>query len=201
VSYLDVGLKLEVEPTIHAGNDVLIRLALEVSNIVNSQTTKNGTTTYTIGTRGASTTLRLRDGENQILAGLISNEERNSGNSIPGLGDLPIAGRLFGSRRDDVTKSEIVLSITPKIVRRVARPSAERMEFDTGTEGWSRPRPALATPSADPAATRGVITSPVANPNAAGSLMGGFGTIQLPVPRAPENPEPGGASESPNAER
>ena len=201
VSYLDVGLKLEVEPTIHAGNDVLIRLALEVSNIVNSQTTKNGTTTYTIGTRGASTTLRLRDGENQILAGLISNEERNSGNSIPGLGDLPIAGRLFGSRRDDVTKSEIVLSITPKIVRRVARPSAERMEFDTGTEGWSRPRPALATPSVDPAATRGVTTAPVANPNAAGSLMGGFGAIELPVPRAPQNPEPGGASESPNAER
>jgi general secretion pathway protein D len=95
VNYLDVGLKLEVEPTIHAGNDVLIRLGLEVSNIINSQVTKNGTTTYTIGTRGASTTLRLRDGENQMLAGLISDEERNSGNSIPGLADLPVAGRLF----------------------------------------------------------------------------------------------------------
>ncbi|NBW46186.1 MAG: hypothetical protein EBR45_11620, partial [Betaproteobacteria bacterium] len=70
-----------------------------------------------------------------------------------------------------------------------------------GTEGWSRPRPALATPGVDPAATRGVTTAPVANPNAAGSLMGGFGAIELPVPRAPQNPEPGGASEAPNAER
>ena len=201
VSYLDVGLKLEVEPTIHAGSDVLIRLALEVSNIVNSQTTKNGTTTYTIGTRGASTTLRLRDGENQILAGLISNEERNSGSSIPGLGDLPIAGRLFGSKRDDVTKSEIVLSITPKIVRRVARANAERMEFETGTEGWARPRPALAAPGVDAGAARGVSTAPVANPNAPASLMGSFGAIELPVPRASQNPEPTGALEAPATER
>jgi len=141
VSYLEVGLKLEVEPTIHVGNDVMIRMALEVSNIVNQQTTKSGTTTYTIGTRGASTTLRLRDGENQMLAGLINDEERASGNRIPGLGDLPIAGRLFGSNSSEAVKSEIVLSITPRIVRRATRPSADRLEFESGTEGWARPRP------------------------------------------------------------
>jgi len=141
VSYLEVGLKLEVEPTIHVGNDVMIRMALEVSNIVNQQTTKSGTTTYTIGTRGASTTLRLRDGENQMLAGLINDEERASGNRIPGLGDLPIAGRLFGSNSSEAVKSEIVLSITPRIVRRATRPPADRLEFESGTEGWARPRP------------------------------------------------------------
>jgi len=141
VSYLEVGLKLEVEPTVHMGNDVLIRMALEVSNIVNQQTTKSGTTTYTIGTRGASTTLRLRDGENQMLAGLISDEERASGNRVPGLGDLPLAGRLFGSSSTDASKSEIVLSITPRIVRKPARPVADQLEFESGTEGWARPRP------------------------------------------------------------
>ena len=141
VSYLEVGLKLDVEPTIHMGNDVLIRMALEVSNIVSEQTTKSGTTTFTIGTRGATTTLRLRDGENQMLAGLISDEERASGSRVPGLGDLPIAGRLFGTNKNEATKSEIVLSITPRIVRKPLRPGADRLEFETGTEGWDRPRP------------------------------------------------------------
>jgi len=203
VNYLDVGLKLEVEPTIHAGNDVLIRLGLEVSNIINSQVTKNGTTTYTIGTRGASTTLRLRDGENQMLAGLISDEERNSGNSIPGLADLPIAGRLFGSKRDDVSKSEIVLSITPKIVRRIARPTAERMEFETGTEGWQRPRPESIPISTEPAGSRGATTSSIVSPKTPGSMPGGFGVIELPAPRQPLNtaPEPTGGAEQTNSDR
>lgn len=134
VNYVDVGLKLEVEPVISIDGEVTIKVSLEVSNIVEQITTKAGSVAYRIGTRTAQTVLQLRDGENQVLAGLINNEERSSGNKIPGLGDLPLAGRLFGSQTDNTNRTEIVLSITPRILRNITRPDAEAMEFDSGTD-------------------------------------------------------------------
>jgi len=141
VSYLDVGLKLDVEPVIYRGNDIVIKIALEVSNLVDTKVTKAGGVAYTLGTRNANTTLRLRDGENQILAGLINDEDRKSANKLPGLGDLPAVGRLFGSGVDDGKKSEIMLSITPRLIRNVYRPDAGMLEFSSGTEGSLRERP------------------------------------------------------------
>jgi general secretion pathway protein D len=134
VNYVDVGLKLDVEPTIYVDSEVGIKISLEVSNIISQLQTKSGSIAYQIGTRTAQTVLRLKDGENQILAGLISNEERSTGNKIPGLGDIPIAGRLFGNQADDGSRTEIVLSITPRILRNIQRPDAATMEFDAGTE-------------------------------------------------------------------
>ena len=134
VSYVDVGLKLDVEPTIYVDSEVGIKISLEVSNIISQLQTKSGSIAYQIGTRTAQTVLRLKDGENQILAGLISNEERSTGNKIPGLGDIPIAGRLFGNQADDGSRTEIVLSITPRILRNIQRLDAATMEFDAGTE-------------------------------------------------------------------
>src|SRR6185437_7580819 len=72
VQYLDVGLTLEVQPVIHQDSDVAIKLNLEVSSLLKQVTTSSGTIAYQIGTRDASTLLRLKDGETQILAGLIS---------------------------------------------------------------------------------------------------------------------------------
>ena len=141
VTYLDVGLTLNVEPTIYLNNEIAIRIALQVSNLVGSQTTKSGTTAYRIGTREASTMLQLKDGENQVLAGLINNEDRSSGSKVPGFGSLPILGRLFGSVRDENDKTEIVLSITPHLVRNIQRPSAAASEFSAGTETSFRRRP------------------------------------------------------------
>jgi general secretion pathway protein D len=134
VTYVDVGLKLDVEPTIFVDSEVGIKISLEVSNIIGQLKTNSGSIAYQIGTRTAQTVLRLKDGENQILAGLISNEERSTGNRIPGLGDIPIASRLFGNQADDGSKTEIVLSITPRILRNVQRLDAATMEFDAGTE-------------------------------------------------------------------
>jgi general secretion pathway protein D len=147
VTYVDVGLTLNVEPTIYLNNEVAIRVQLEVSNLTNTITTKNGGTAYQIGTRQASTLLQLKDGENQVLAGLINSEERGTANRIPGAGDLPIIGRLFGSQRDDNQKTEIVLSITPHLIRNVQRPEASSSEFSAGTEASFRRRPDL-TPRA-----------------------------------------------------
>ena len=139
VQYIDVGLKLEVQPTIYLDNEVAIRISLEVSNIVNQVQTKSGTLAYQIGTRNATTVLRLKDGENQVLAGLISDEERSSGSKVPGLGDLPIIGRLFGTKREEGQKTELVLSITPRLVRNNKRPTIEQTEFSIGPETSLRP--------------------------------------------------------------
>jgi general secretion pathway protein D len=134
ITYIDVGLKLDIEPTIYLDNEVAIKVTLEVSNIVNKIETKSGTLAYQIGTRTATSVLRLKDGENQLLAGLISDEDRRTANKLPFLGDIPILGRLFGSHNDEGIKTEIVLSITPRIIRNIKRPEAHLSEFDGGTE-------------------------------------------------------------------
>jgi general secretion pathway protein D len=169
VSYVDVGLTLNAEPTIYLNNEVAIRVQLEVSNLVNTITTKSGTTAYQIGTRQAQTMLQLKDGENQVLAGLINSEERGTGNKLPGLGDLPVLNRLFGSQTDDNQKTEIVLSITPHLIRNLQRPEAASAEFSAGTEANFRRRP-------DTAARL---------------------PAQLPRPGAPALPAPGQASAQP----
>jgi len=78
INYLDVGLKLEVEPQVFLEDDVGIKVALEVSNIAQQIRSASGTVAYQVGTRNAATTLRLKDGETQVLAGLINSEDRRS---------------------------------------------------------------------------------------------------------------------------
>lgn len=135
INYVDVGLTLNVEPTIYLDNDVAIKVQLEVSNIVSQLKTQSGSVAYQIGTRTANTVLRLKDGETQVLAGLINDEDRRSGNKVPGLGELPLVGRLFGSGTDDNQKTELVLSITPHLIRNIQRPDAVAAEFNSGTDG------------------------------------------------------------------
>jgi general secretion pathway protein D len=141
VQYLEVGLTLEVEPTVHRDGDVAIKLQLEVSSILNQVTTPSGTVAYQIGTRNANTLLQLKDGETQILAGLIQDSDQRTSNRIPGLGDMPLLGRLFGTNKTDREKSEIVLAVTPRIIRAQRRPSSETTEFWYGTETGARSAP------------------------------------------------------------
>lgn len=184
ISYLDVGLKLEVEPVVYLDDDVGIKLGLEVSNITNTiQSASGDTLTYQIGTRTANTTLRAHDGETQVLAGLISDQDRRNANSVPGLGDLPVLGRLFSSTSDNRAKSEIVLLITPHIVRNLTRPDPRDLEFSAGTEPAAPESPfgMIGTPR------RPVITIPrPAQPESAkpapppGNTMAPFGGMSAP---------------------
>jgi len=147
VQYLDVGLKLEVEPDIHLDNEVVIKVGLDVSTISKEvPNAQSGTLAYEVGTRNASTVLRLKDGETQILAGLINDEDRNSASKVPGLGQMPVLGHLFSSHKGDGRKTEIVLSITPRIVGVSRLPDAREMEFWAGTEGSLRSNPLLLRP-------------------------------------------------------
>ncbi|NMF96824.1 general secretion pathway protein GspD [Aromatoleum toluolicum] len=134
VSYLDVGLKLEVEPSVYRDDEVGIKLSLEVSSIVKEVPGPSSSLAYQVGSRSASTSLRLRNGETQVLAGLINDEERSSAQRLPGLGNLPMVGRLFSAQRDSNNKSEIALLITPRIVRNVLPPVALLAEMPAGTE-------------------------------------------------------------------
>lgn len=141
IQYLDVGLKLEVEPDIHLRDEIGLKLGLEVSSLVSSVKTNNGSQAYQIGTRNFSSALRLKDGETQVLAGLISDEERSAGNRIPVLGEFPLLGRLFGSQNDSRQKTEIVLSITPHLIRNIERQGPAAESFWSGTEVTLRDRP------------------------------------------------------------
>ena len=134
VSYLDVGLKLDVEPTVHLDDDVDIKIGLEVSSVVKEVTGPANSLAYQVGTRSAATVLRLKDGETQVLAGLINDEERSSANRVPGLGDLPLVGRLFSNQRDSHNKTEIVLLVTPRVVRNIARSPLAAPTLPAGTD-------------------------------------------------------------------
>jgi general secretion pathway protein D len=189
VTYLDVGLKLDVEPLIHLEDDVDIKMTLEVSSVVREVQGPQSSLAYQIGTRSTATALRLKDGETQILAGLISDEERSSASRLPGLGDLPIIGKLFSSERNSTNKTEIVLLITPRIVRNLNRPAHIMPALAAGTEA------AVGAPSL---AVR--KTGKDQGMRLSSSGGGGAAAAAAPIarPLVPEPPEPGPGDEPSN---
>ena len=152
VQYIDVGLKLEAEPTISSSGDVSIKINLNVGSLgksISSATNQGSSnaavsSAYIISTRMASTQLRLHDGETQILAGLIDDQDRKNADKIPGLADFPILGRLFSSNKDEKSKTEIILLITPRIIKEHTSPEPGQNEFWIGIDGDSYKR--LPTP-------------------------------------------------------
>jgi general secretion pathway protein D len=196
VQYQDVGLKLEFEPQVYSDKEVGIRISLEVSSIVKEIPGPNGSLAYQIGTRNAQTVLRLRDGETQILGGLISAEDRNTSARVPGLGHLPMVGKLFGNNSGNDKKTEIVLSITPRILRPPAILDASVRSIFSGTESSVRERALQLDPvgSARGQASSSAAPPPVAGPARApvGGAVGGGAT-------GGGNAAPAAASGSPGA--
>lgn len=164
VQYIDAGLKLEVEPTVSSSEDVSIKVNLNVNSIgdkVVASTGGNESVAFRVGTRSTSTQLRLHDGETQILAGLIDDQDRKNMSGIPGLSKLPLLGRLFSSQTDDKVKTEIVLSVTPHIIRPRASPQSHESEIWVGPEGRAGKR------SASPRFEKGASPFTVPKPPAA----------------------------------
>ncbi len=186
VNYLDVGLKLEVEPQVMLDDDVVIKLSLEVSSASQS---KVNTSFYDVGTRTTSTVLTIRDGETQVLAGLIRDDERQSANRLPGLGDLPLVGRLFSNVHKEQGQTEIILAITPRVLRNLVRPEAALAEYNVGPESGSRgvaaaasasgtvPRPSIPPPPASVMSTPSIIGTSSPAPSS-GNLSFGVGVGQ-----------------------
>ncbi len=133
VSFIDVGLKLDVEPIISLNDEVSIKVALEVSTVTETIELTGGSQVPKVGTRTAETLLSLKDGETQVLAGLIRDEDKRSLAGIPGLVDLPVLGKILSGQGLERNKTEIVLLITPRIVRNIAQPTKIESEFHFGT--------------------------------------------------------------------
>ncbi len=132
--YKDVGIKLNIEPTIHLNNTVTLKMGLEISNLGDAIDFGNGQKQYKFGTRNTDTVVNLRDGESVIIGGLIKDEERKSHVRVPILGDIPILGKLFSSSDDGTIKTDILMSITPNIVRAMELPDKDSQNFWSGTE-------------------------------------------------------------------
>lgn len=161
VNYIEVGIKLDVEPTILLRDEVSIKVGLEVSNQTDRMTTSSGTVTYTIGTRNASTILRLKDGETQILAGLLRDDEQKVSNRVPGLSKLPLIGKLFSDRNNDHSKKEIALLITPRIINNLTPENAVYTAFPAGIDRTpSRPGRVDASPMAVQSAPAAPVKTP-----------------------------------------
>lgn len=185
VQYLDVGLKLEVEPDIHLDNEVVIKVGLDVSSIIKEvPNEQSGTLAYEVGTRNAATVLRLHDGETQILAGLISDEDRKIASKVPGLGQIPVLGRLFSSHKKDGSKTEIVLSITPHIVGSARLQDAREVEYWSGTEASLRSAPIGMQPLGKVALTSTGAATPVPRTRTAGPTR----REVIPQPQTPAAP-------------
>lgn len=132
-TYTDIGIRLNVEPTIHLDNSATVKLALEVSSLGENLGT-DADPAFRVGTRNADSSMLLRDGETAILGGLIRDEERNSKVKIPGLGDIPIIGSLFTSYDTSDGRTDVLLTITPRIVRSWDLPDKFQQQFHSGTD-------------------------------------------------------------------
>jgi hypothetical protein len=115
-NYRDVGIKVAIEPRVHHNREITLKLTVEVSNLGNPVTFA-GQSQPTFTTRTIESTIRLKDGETNFLAGLIQTSKAESQTKTPFLGDLPFIGRLFTNEKRDERRTDLVLTMTPHIIR------------------------------------------------------------------------------------
>lgn len=146
-NYEEIGVNIDITPRIHHNDEVSLALEVEISNI--SGTGYGNLPQF--GSRSIITMIRLRDGETNILAGLIRDDQRETLGGIPGLSSIPILGRLFGRTRTDTQETDIILTLKPHIIRGLALEEDDLRPFRVGanTAAGAAPR-AGAVPSNPP---------------------------------------------------
>ncbi|HKH73954.1 MAG TPA: secretin N-terminal domain-containing protein [Vicinamibacterales bacterium] len=130
-NYENIGVNIDITPRTHHDDEVSLALKLEVSSI--SGAGFGGLPTF--GNRYVSTVIRLHDGETNLLAGLIRDDERRVLSGIIGLSDLPLVGRLFAHNRKENLETDIVLTLTPRIVRVLELSEDDLRPFRVGRDG------------------------------------------------------------------
>lgn len=195
VQYVDVGVKVNAEPTIQLNNEVSIKLGLEVSSILQKDTigTDQATTVVTIGTRNLDTVLSLKDGETSIIGGLIQKTKTDSKSKVFLLGDIPFLGSLFTNTNDSASKTELMLAITPRIVRGVTVPENEVAAFWSGREDEPSSAKPYSSFTLDPESVGGAPAPAAGAPAGNGSQAGGGAAPVTagPLPPAAVSPQPG----------
>jgi general secretion pathway protein D len=136
IEFKDTGVKLTVEPSINLLDEVTMKLKIEVTRLGDQVILQASPEIkqFKFGTRSAETTLSLRDDETVVLAGLIQDEERKSRSFVPLLGDIPVIGQLFSSTTEDLVQTEVVLTLTPRVVRSMGAPPVATQAMWSGTE-------------------------------------------------------------------
>src|SRR5947208_1408835 len=178
IEFKDTGVKLTVEPVIHLNQDVTLKLQLEVTRLGDLVTLQSNPLLqqFKFGTRTAETSLSLKDGESVVLGGLIQPEDRITIQKVRGLGDIPVLGEVFKSTTRDVVTTDVILTITPHVVRAIELPSLDDQAFWSGTEE------AYGLKQLFPEIGRGVIGAVPASPASAPS------GAPSPAPEAPRQP-------------
>src|SRR5215470_11599444 len=181
-NYENIGVNIDITPRTHHDDDVTLLLNIAVTNI--SGTGFGGLPTF--GNREIKTQIRLRDGETNLLAGLIRDDERRQVDGIPGLTDLPGVGRIFSNTTKNTQQTDIVLTLTPHIVRVLDLTEADLRPFrvsrdSTLSGGGNLELPVLPAVPPAPSAT----PSPAPPPT---TQQPGAATPVLPPPAAPPTP-------------
>ncbi|MFO7691635.1 MAG: hypothetical protein R6V57_00995 [Vicinamibacterales bacterium] len=129
-TYENIGVNIDITPRTHHNDEVSLALKVEVSAI--SGEGFGGLPTF--GSRSVNTIIRLRDGETSVLAGLIREEERTTMSGIPGLSDIPLIGRLFAYNSSERKESDIIITLTPHIVRVLDLTEVDLRPFRVGRD-------------------------------------------------------------------
>ena len=136
IEFRDTGVKLSVEPSIHLGNELSLKMKIEVVRLgerVILQVSPE-ISQFKFGNRSAETMLNVRDGETIVLGGLIQEEDRKSRTTIPWIGDLPFIGNLISGFTTNRVTTEVILTITPHIIQGMTPPGLSKQVFWSGTD-------------------------------------------------------------------
>ena len=170
-NYENVGVNIDITPRTHHDDEVSLAIKIQVSSI--SGTGFGDLPTF--GNRAISTVIRLKDGETNMLAGLIRDDERRVMSGIPGLSDLPIIGPLFANNRRENQQTDIILTLTPRIVRVLNLTAEDLAPFRVGRDSGA---PLIDMPLANP-----LPAPPVKPPgDEAGDMTPGAPPPLQPVP-------------------
>jgi len=199
IQYVDVGTKLDVEPTIQLDDSVVTKLSLEVSQVLERIQVGNNEALQ-IQTTNAQTELSLKDGERTVLGGLLQDNSSRTKTTFPFLGDIPLLGDLVSNHDHNDQKREILLSITPHIVKQLNLPKADIATIWSGGEDDLKAGPTLSSfaeaidaeqNKQPPAVTPAVIRDDEANLTPIPVEPGESAPSVIPPPRlAPQRPSP-----------
>jgi general secretion pathway protein D len=158
--YENIGVNIDITPRTHHNDDVSLALTIAVTSISGSTTAGSFANLPTFGNREIKTVIRLREGETNMLAGLIRDDERTTLAGIPGLSDIPVIGKLFAHNTKTVDQTDIILTLTPHIIRVLDLTEADLRPFRVGRDSLAPiaelpviepPRPEPPKPAEQPA--------------------------------------------------
>jgi general secretion pathway protein D len=146
IEFRDTGVKLTVEPSIHLGNELSLKMKIEVVRLGERVVLQQSPliTQFKFGNRSAETMLNIRDGETIVLGGLLQEEDRKARTTVPWIGDLPFIGNLLSSFITERITTEVILTITPHIIQSISPPGLGTQVFWSGTDSSYATNPLFA---------------------------------------------------------